>query len=133
VRITPKSRFAFNNTPSFLKCLREDFDDYDRVVLDLPPAAQFADDQINPAAPAAACDALFLVCVRGRVTEAKLQSAVDLIRSAGGALTGAVLNEFNAFTPGQELARISRRLFRRRPYLAERLAARALASEFLNS
>jgi hypothetical protein len=125
------SRFAFNN-PAYLGWLfNEDLSEYERLILDLPPVSS-DDSRMNPAALCAACDSVYLVCAGGRLSEDKLKVAVDLIGAAGGSITGVVFNEFHNDTPGRDLARISRKIFRAWPDVAERLAHQALSSRFLN-
>src|SRR5829696_5691471 len=82
IDVQPNSfnQFAFNNVAA----LRKDLDElieYEKIVIDLPPANEVSSKGINPAAAAAGCDAVFLVCALGRLTQAPLRYALELASS----------------------------------------------------
>lgn len=64
---------------------------YDYVIIDTPPINTVADAQII----AAKVDGVILVTKSGETTSVELSSAVDAVHSAGGNLSGVVLNDLN--------------------------------------
>lgn len=81
----------FNNVGWLRGLLSADEASTDIVILDLPPVAA-ARDRLNPLAAAAACDAVILVCARGRSTPGSVESTAATLRSARVRLAGCILN-----------------------------------------
>jgi len=73
-----------------------------------------------------------MICVRGQLTHQQITQAMEMIRSAGGKITGTVLNEIGYATTGADFARIARRVFRSAPRIAHWLERKALDSDLLN-
>jgi hypothetical protein len=129
---TASSQFAFNNVAAFRKEL-DKLESYDRIVIDLSPIDTTITNMINPCAAAAVCDAVFVICVKGRVTRQRLCRALDLIRAAGGNVVGTVLNEVGDATPGVELANLIGGILGQNSRLSRSLASRVMKSEILNN
>ena len=125
-------QFTFNNSSILQGCLKDRLSDYASVVVDLPAVLDPRTDIINPVASAAACDAVILVCVRGKLTTSRLSAALELIRAGDVKLSGTVLNELGYTTAGVEIARLVGRWFSFAPRLSHWLQTRALTSELLN-
>jgi hypothetical protein len=90
---SPGSRLLFNNVAQLRTALKDDLATYGLVVLNLPPAADIPEEAINPLAVALACDGVILVGTLGVTLRAKLQQAVELMRSSGVNLIGSVVFE----------------------------------------
>lgn len=123
VRDIDRLRIAFNS----------DLIHYRSIVVDLPPVPHS-----NPAAlPSnigiSACEAVVLVNLVGAVTDENLSDAYEAIQATGTPLTGLVLNDRDAPTLGEEMAREAMRLRRVFPWLARRLSKQALSSKLLNT
>lgn len=129
-RPTAGTHAVFNNIHSVRHSLAEELKDYSKIIVDIPPILEVTGHQINPAAAAAVCDAVLMVCVRGGVTFQQVTQAMAMIRSAGAKITGTVLNEIGYSTPGVGLARIARRVLPGR--MGRWLQRKALESELLN-
>lgn len=122
---------SFNNITHIRNIMVGELAEYSRIVIDIP-AILDAQTTINPAAAAAACDSVLLVCVRGRLTRRRLARSMEFIQAAGGKVKGTVLNEMDYATPGVEIARIAKRVFRSAPRIAAWIERKALGSELLN-
>jgi Mrp family chromosome partitioning ATPase len=124
-------RFQFDNIEWFRNVLDSDLSSYDYIVLDLAPLFDRREETVNPFAAAAACDALVLICRREGVTKERLKTAVDMARAMGSRPFGIVMTQGGYTSPGEEIARIARRLLFFAPWLAKRIGQRARASEIL--
>ncbi|MDD7909231.1 MULTISPECIES: hypothetical protein [Pseudovibrio] len=123
VRDRDRLKIAFNS----------DLIRYRAIVVDLPPIPRS-----NPAAlpsniGAASCEGIVLIGLVGAVTEETLSQSYEAIRATGTQLLGMVLNDRDAPTLGQEMAREALRFRRVFPWLANGLASKALKSKLLNS
>lgn len=131
-RPTAGTQSAFNNVTGVRQSLAKELAEYSKIVIDIPPILEVTNHQINPIAAAAACDAVLMICVRGQLTHQQITQAMEMIRSAGGKITGTVLNEIGYATTGADFARIARRVFRSAPRIAHWLERKALDSDLLN-
>ncbi len=132
VQAGPEVRFLFDNMDWFRGVLDVDLASYDYIVLDLSSFFDRPEGVVNPFAAAAACDALVLVCPRGRITRQKLRQAMEMARSTGCRPFGIVMTQGNYASVGEEIARTMRRMFFFFPWLGRRLGRRAMASEILS-
>jgi Mrp family chromosome partitioning ATPase len=123
------SKSRFNNVSWLRQCLNKELAGYGAIVLDLPPLVPDRADLINPVAAAAACDAVLMVCARGRVTRPQLKEAVELLRPAQVNLVGTILNDIDYALPGEEIARAARRLSWVAPNISRWIERRLLGSE----
>jgi Mrp family chromosome partitioning ATPase len=128
---TSTTKFQFNNVSWLRQCLNRESVDYGFIVLDLPPIFASRADLINPLAAAAVCDAVLMVGARGRVTHKQVREAVASLRGAQVNLTGAILNDIDYVSPGQEIASVARRFSRMTPRLCKWIERRLLASDML--
>jgi hypothetical protein len=131
-RVAKGTRFAFNNISQIRQVLSGELAEYTKVIMNLPPINEHCSELINPAAAAASCDSVLLVCVRGRVTRPQLKNAVGLLRAARCRLVGTVLLEGDYVTAGVEISRTLRRVFRSAPRIVAWLERRALSIKALN-
>lgn len=131
VRTGPAVQFLFDNREWFRSVLDADLASYDYIVLDLASLFDRPEGAVNPLAVAAACDAMVLVCERGRVTRQMLRNAADMARVAGCRPFGIVMTQGDYVSPGEEIARGAKKLFFFLPRLAKRIARKAMMSEIL--
>jgi hypothetical protein len=129
---TAASRYRYNNVKALRQAFAQDLADYDRIVLVLPEVGRSADAGINPLGPAAACDAVYLVCVPNMTDRDDLTNATSSLRASGAQIAGLILNESGQLTPGEEIARSVERIFRAVPPLGAWIAKRVRASKLLN-
>ena len=132
VRPTPKTRYRFNNVERFRFSLVEDLNRYKRIVVVLPDVVEAGDEHINPAGPAAACDAVFMLCTRSRVGRSQLVSANQRLQSAGVKINGLIVDDAHCKTLGQEMAVSVLWLLRFAPKLANWIATRIRNIKYLN-
>jgi hypothetical protein len=129
-RATSHSRY--NNVKALRQAFAQDLSDYDRIVLVLPEVGRSADVGINPLGPAAACDAVYLVCAPNVTGRDDLANATSSLRASGTQIAGLILNEAGQMTLGEEMARSVERIFRAAPRLGAWIAKRARTSKLLN-
>jgi len=84
---------AFNSARHFRASLVDELEDYAAIVLDIPPILDFSPETVNPLVAVVACDAVIIVCAKGRTTADHLKQTVDAITVAGGLIAGTVLND----------------------------------------
>ena len=84
-------RSLFNNVATLRQTFGVQLAGYEQIIVDLP--ALSATDTINPAAVAAACDGVLIVCVTGRSSAAVLRAAIAKLDAAGASVSGTVLND----------------------------------------
>jgi capsular exopolysaccharide synthesis family protein len=78
------------NSDTFAETLKEELSKrYDRIIIDSPPVGLVADSQIL----AAICDITLLVLRAEKSTRKHSQQARDVLRSVGGRLLGAIVND----------------------------------------
>jgi Mrp family chromosome partitioning ATPase len=131
VQTRPEVSYLFDNMDWFRTILEADLSSYDYIVLDLASLSERPDGTVNPFAAAAACDALILVCERGRITRQKLKSTVDMARVTGSRPFGLIMTQGDYIPVGEEIARSGRKLFFFAPWLARWIGRKARASEIL--
>lgn len=129
---TSESRYRFNNVEILRHTLVTDLCRYTRIVLNLPAVAQADDDCLNPAGPAAACDAVYIVGMTDRSSRDQLVTAAQQLRSAGVLIGGVILDDAHRVRLGEEIALSAIRWLGVAPRLAAWTAAKARASPFLN-
>jgi uncharacterized protein involved in exopolysaccharide biosynthesis len=91
-RPTTATRHQFNDVASLKQAWNEELRTHSKVVVDLPPVLHKRNDLLGPLAAAAACDAVFLVCMQGRTAGWRLAEAVALLRTSRVNLVGVVTN-----------------------------------------
>jgi len=128
---TFETRFLFNNVSWLRQRLGEEKEAASILIADLPPVIPNRSDILNVIGPASACDAVLLVCPRGRMTRSQLVKAMSVLRAAAVNVVGTVLNDVDYLTPGEELAPQARSFFRRTPILARWMEKRVRASRLL--
>lgn len=74
--------------------LDNEFSDYDRIIIDLPPLCDDTSDGLSTAGIATVCDRVLLVCVVGVDHRAELAEAAAILHSSGATLAGVVSNEY---------------------------------------
>jgi hypothetical protein len=124
-------RFQFNNVGWFHAVIDQERADVSHIVLDLPPLTPERADLINPLAAASCCDAVVLVCARGRVGRGEVDRAMDQLATARARVVGAVLNDVDYVSPGMEVARAAHRIRWLSPRLARWAERRALTTDLL--
>lgn len=132
VRPTSDSRFRFNNVKALTETFDEELTRYERIVIDLPEVLRPNVDQVNPAASAAACDAVYMVCFANGVDRDAAYSSTALLKSAGALIGGIVMNETERVSTGEGIAISAMRCLAFAPRLANWVASRARASRLLN-
>lgn len=132
VQAGPEVRFLFDNMDWFRGVLDVDLAAYDYIILDLSSFLDRPEGVVNPFAAAAACDALILVCRRGRITRQKIKQTMDMARTTGCRPFGIVMTQGDYVSVGEEIARTVRRLFFFFPWLGRRIGQRATTSEILS-
>jgi hypothetical protein len=132
VQPTTETRHRLNNVDGFRSVLIDDLRNYSKIVLNLPAAIQEDDDLVNPAGPAAACDAVYMVCANNGVSRGQLAKATHSLKSAGVQLTGLILDDPNHQALGEEIARSILWLLPFAPEFANRIATKVRANGFLN-
>jgi hypothetical protein len=121
VRVSPQTRPLFSNMARLREIFTEEFAEYRRVIVELPPMAETEADAVNPVAVAGACDAVLLVIVVGRDMRPQVTQAVDALRATGVRVSGAIANEYDwqsaeeefrqaALEARKRIARASRRI-----------------------
>lgn len=130
-RSTNWSRYLFNRVAKFRQALAEDLAGYDRIVVQLPMMGLAANGGVNPLGPAAACDAVYLVCEPNAISRDDLRDTARTLRSVGANITGVILVDSGQMPPGEEMARTVERVFRFAPRLGAKIAAFIRASPLL--
>ena len=125
-------REPLNNLAAARAALLHDFEDYELILVDLPPALEGRKGAVSPMAAAAICEGVFLLCRAGIETRHEVEAATERLRFAGARLEGVILNEAGHRTPGQALAARAERWARLFPGLSSRVARAARRSELLN-
>lgn len=130
---TPESLPRFSNPDRLRRVLDTDLAQYETVIIDLPPVGEIDDTAINPVAAARAADAVFLVASTGTTRRDELAAASQVLRQVGAPLAGVIMNDRDCSTLGEQLARTALHgLGPIMPRLGHHIAARALASSYLN-
>jgi hypothetical protein len=124
------SRHCFNDGYLLQHQWKHELETYSTLVLDLPPVLHERSDLLSPLAAATSCDAVFLVCLRGKTAKGQLAEAIDLIRLAGINLF-LVINDRDYTSPGEEIARTARACSKVVPRLASWVERKVLSSELL--
>jgi Mrp family chromosome partitioning ATPase len=119
VRTTPQTRPLFSNLARLREVFAEEFAEYRRVIVELPPVAESEAGAVNPVAVAGACDAVLLVVVVGRDMRPQVVQAVDALRAAGVRVSGAIANEYD-WKSAEEEFRLAAELARKRIVAASR-------------
>ena len=130
-RSTNWSRYLFNSVPKLRQALSEDLAGYERIVVQLPMIGHAANGGINPLGPAAACDAVYLVCEPNAISRDDLSEGARTLRSAGANITGVILVDSGQTSPREEIARTVETVFRFAPRLGAKLAQSIRASPLL--
>jgi hypothetical protein len=125
-------RAKLNSVEHVRSMLHEELADYEAIVVDLPPVLDGTEMRINPLAPIAACDGVYLVCMAGRVDRGSIERSMVLLAQSGARMLGVVVNEAQNPSLGAELAREARRLGRFAPGLSRWLERKALSVSFIN-
>lgn len=129
---TEDTRYLFNSGKRLRRTLFEDLSEYAAVLVDLPPLLAARSDTINPVTAALACDQVLLVVANCRTSRDTARQAVELAKSSGIKLTGAIFNNCGAPTVGRDIARSARRYLAFAPALAKFIERKALGSSLLN-
>jgi Mrp family chromosome partitioning ATPase len=87
------TRPLFGSQAKLRAAYRAELDQYELVVVDLPPLLEPSELGPNPVAVAGSCDRVLLLCAVGRDTRSQLADAISLVEAAGGKLAGLVANE----------------------------------------
>jgi Mrp family chromosome partitioning ATPase len=114
------------------KILREDFHDYDIIIIDTPPAHDVNGHALPATIVANACDTVLLVCVTAEVTRTLIEEACANLRAVNAPLAGVIVNRREQPTLGAEIAREARRFKKYFPVTSAKIERRALASVILN-
>jgi hypothetical protein len=131
-RFSPDARYLFNNVERLRRALGEDLAHYQAIIVDMPPVPANDVERVNGAAASAACDAVLLVCMSGRVSRNELNDCMDALANAQAKILGTILNDMQNPTLGAELAREARKMRRFFPRMANWLERKANSSVFLN-
>lgn len=131
--VTKDARFNFNNTAVLRKCLEEDCKEYEAIVVELPPVEVDNASMISPLSMAAACDKVFVVCVKSYTERMAMNEACELLRNAKVPLGGVIYSQHGSGKLGEEIAADIKRYLFWFPPLRNWLAGRAKGSRFLNS
>jgi Mrp family chromosome partitioning ATPase len=110
--VTTSNRGLFDSIPWLRNELLTKFKTYSNIIIDLPPLSDHAPGGLNPISGAAACDAVVLVCVRGRTTQRDAADATRVLAAARINLIGTVLNDRDYTPPADEMAAFARRILR---------------------
>ena len=110
--VTTSNRGLFDSIPWLRNELMTKFKTYSNIIIDLPPLSEHAPGGLNPISGAAACDAVVLVCVRGRTTQRDAADATRVLAAARINLIGTVLNDRDYTPPADEMAALARRILR---------------------
>lgn len=102
--------------------LQDDLAEYEVILVDTSPATLINGRNIPADRIAAACDAAILVALSAHTRLPEARNTVESFRLAGANLAGAVLNDRDFPTLGEEFAREARRLKRVFPRLSHWLA-----------
>jgi hypothetical protein len=125
-------RAPFNNVEQMRQLFHQELAHYTAVVVDLPSILGDHQQRINPLAPAAACDGVYVLCMAGIVDNDALTAAMKLLRQSAVNILGVVVNDAENPSLGAEIAREARRVSRLTPGLSRWLERKALAVKFLN-
>jgi len=110
--VTNNNRGLFDSIPWLRNELTTKFKSYSNIIVDLPPLNEQAPSGLNPISGAAACDAVALVCVRGRTTQREAADAARLLAAARINLIGTVLNDRDYTPEADEIAAFAGRVLR---------------------
>jgi hypothetical protein len=124
------ARFRFNNVKALRQALAEEFERYDRIVLMLGDVG--VRSGVNPLGPAAACDAVYLLCVPNEIGRSDLGDVVASLKIAGARIGGVVLNDSDQSTPGAEMANWIETRLGFVPAFSSWLARKVRAARLLN-
>lgn len=114
------------------KILQNDFQHYDVIIIDTPPAHDINGHALPATIIANACDTVLLVCVTANVTRTLIEEACANLRAVNAPLAGVIVNRREQPTLGAEIAREARRFQKRFPITSAKLERSALASVILN-
>lgn len=101
-----KARALFNNTEHLRNMLSNDLGDYSHVIVQLSPLLEAQPNLPNPVAVARGCDAIFLLAVAGLTTSPQTSRSVALLKSVDAPLAGAIIDESDVRSPGEEMAQL---------------------------
>jgi hypothetical protein len=110
--VTSSNRGLFDSIPWLRNELTTKFKTYSNIIIDLPPLSEHAPGRLNAISGAAACDAVVLVCVRGRTTQREASDAARVLAAARINVIGTVLNDRHYTAPADEIAAFVRRVLR---------------------
>jgi Mrp family chromosome partitioning ATPase len=110
--VSSNNRGLFDSIPWLRNELTTKFKSYSNIIVDLPPLNEQAPSGLNPISGAAACDAVALVCVRGRTTQREAADAARLLAAARINLIGTVLNDRDYTPEADEIAAFAGRVLR---------------------
>jgi Mrp family chromosome partitioning ATPase len=102
VRTTDATRPLFANMALLRQALAEEFAEYRRVIIEIPPVASAALEAPNPISISGACDAMLLLVVVGRDLRPEVQHAVSSLRRAGVNVSAVVTTSFGQLTAREE-------------------------------
>lgn len=113
VHTTPLTRPLFANMQRLREVFAEEFAEYRRVIVDLPPLTDVDTESVNPVAAAGACNAVLLVIVVGRDLQPQVIEATRVLRGAGVSVTAAIANEYDWQSTQEEVRKMARKAGRR--------------------
>lgn len=125
-------QWEFRELRNLKICIEAFREDFDVVIIDTSPLTSRNQGNVPPETICKCVDGALLNVLTGRNSETQIRDAVDLLRSAGVRIHGAVLND--RFAPGllPELVREVRRLKRFFPNISKRLQRVLHNSTLLN-
>lgn len=129
----PEASFAFRSAVAMRTMVDRLLETYDAIVLDLAPVYPRERVAVPVATVAAACDAVILLCLAGRVTRPTLNRATSTLRQANAPLQGIVVNDRFNQTPGEEIIEDAQRYSKFAPGLMHKIIDIVRNSKILNT
>jgi Mrp family chromosome partitioning ATPase len=113
------------------RILREEFENFEIIIIDTPPAHDVNGHALPATIVANACDIVLLICATANVTRTLIEEACANLRAVNAPLSGVIVNRREQPTLGAEIAREARRFKRYIPKTSAKLERAALESVFL--